>query len=681
MIRFFLFHFVFFSLGVGAFLQAQTPELVTTVKTGAGGIAPTFVAVNSLTRRMYVANVLSYNVSVVDLSTKTVTKTVGCDATPQGIAVQPKTNRIYALLGSASNTRNSSVAVIDGTTDQILANVPLPGYGGRLSINAETNRLYVTDNGFFDVVGTSVWVLDLGSNAVVNTIPVGKNPTDVAVNTLTNRVYVTCSGTGKKSDSQVVVVDGTNDKPLATVKVGQLPSRVVVSETDNRVYVADNGSPNKIDQEVTVVDGNTNKVVKQISLPLGFDAYTGPMELAVTGDGAQVFVSSVSYSTKFEASRNVFSISGKAAAVETKIKLTEEPGQFVTDPLTGQLYTAFPTKNRVAALDRSQNTLTALVVVGNPPQFIGVNPVTNTIYVGSGSESLLVLNGATNTLEKTVQLGFQAGGIAVSPNKNRIYLSNPATGSIVVLDGRTLTDIATIKTGAPVTELALNPETNRLYGSANGNATDASSLAIVICDTAANTLVTKIPIEKTPSGIGINLKTNRIYVAGTGNKFDENLVYVIDGAVDAVTATIKLPNSKNSRSGEIQDQQGAFVVPGGFKITVNPVTERIYATRNIYIDNASVAILDGARNIFFGQVKTDTPSDLFVNPATNRLFVANGYSQAISVIDCVTNETSDRLQLDSAPQGMVFNPVTGKLYVIHQYNDSLSVVKTGETRN
>ena len=60
---------------------------------------------------------------------------------PEGIAVNPTTNRVYV-----ANTSDSSVTVIDGATDTVLATVRTGSYCQAVAVNPTTNKIYVANN-------------------------------------------------------------------------------------------------------------------------------------------------------------------------------------------------------------------------------------------------------------------------------------------------------------------------------------------------------------------------------------------------------------------------------------------------------------------------------------------------------------------------------------------------------
>jgi YVTN family beta-propeller protein len=61
------------------------------------GTVPGYLAVNATTNRIYVSNLNSNNVSVIDGSTNTVITTVVVGNSPSGIAVNPTTNLVYVV--------------------------------------------------------------------------------------------------------------------------------------------------------------------------------------------------------------------------------------------------------------------------------------------------------------------------------------------------------------------------------------------------------------------------------------------------------------------------------------------------------------------------------------------------------------------------------------------------------
>ncbi len=100
--------------------------------------------VNPATNRVYVSNVLSSSVSVIDGSNNTVIATgfLGktFEETPVGVGVDPTTNTIYV-----ANASPATVSVINGTTNTVIATVQVRGVPFGVGVNPRTNLIYVTE--------------------------------------------------------------------------------------------------------------------------------------------------------------------------------------------------------------------------------------------------------------------------------------------------------------------------------------------------------------------------------------------------------------------------------------------------------------------------------------------------------------------------------------------------------
>jgi YVTN family beta-propeller protein len=144
------------------------------------GTFPFGIAVNPVLPRVYVTNVDTNNVSVIDTDTNTVKATVTVGANPYGIAVNPSGTKAYVANGSGS-----SVSVIDTATNTVAAtiSVGLNPYG--LAVSPTGKRLYVTH----DVAAGIVTAINTVTNSVEATVSVGSIPQGVSFNPAGTRAY------------------------------------------------------------------------------------------------------------------------------------------------------------------------------------------------------------------------------------------------------------------------------------------------------------------------------------------------------------------------------------------------------------------------------------------------------------------------------------------------------------
>ena len=103
---------------------------------------------------------------------------------PKGVAVNPRTNRIYV-----SSRDNDALMVVDGPSNSKIAQIPVCDEPFGVDANSMTNKIYVAC-----FASGVVNVINGDTNTVIKTIPVGPEPTYVGINEKTNRVYVASHG-------------------------------------------------------------------------------------------------------------------------------------------------------------------------------------------------------------------------------------------------------------------------------------------------------------------------------------------------------------------------------------------------------------------------------------------------------------------------------------------------------
>ena len=265
---------------------------------------------------------------------------------PEGIAVNPTTNRVYV-----DNLDDGTVSILNGITNSVLTTVPVGYRPFRIAVNPTTNREYTVHNNQSGMVS----VLDGNTNAVLTTVPVEDSPQDVAVNPTTNRVYV-CN----RNAATMSVLDGITNTVLATVSVGQFPEGVAVNPNTNRVYVI-------YDHTVKVLDGNTNAVLTTI--PVG-DSTGG---ITVNSTTNRVYVCNYDTVSVLDCNTNT---------VFATVDMGINPYKIAVNTITNRVYVC-DSYGKMSVIDGSTNAVLATVPVGQSPYGIAVNPITNLVYVSN----------------------------------------------------------------------------------------------------------------------------------------------------------------------------------------------------------------------------------------------------------------------------------------------------------
>ena len=128
---------------------------------------------------------------------------------PYDIAINPTKNMLYI-----TNLRSDTVSVMDGDTDKFLADIKVGSNPEGIDIRSDKNMVYVANSG-----SNIVSIIDGATNRVLSNITVGLRPTDIAADTveegLDSFVFVA------NTDSNTVsVIDARVNKVISNITVG-----------------------------------------------------------------------------------------------------------------------------------------------------------------------------------------------------------------------------------------------------------------------------------------------------------------------------------------------------------------------------------------------------------------------------------------------------------------------------
>ncbi len=269
-------------------------------------------------------------------------------------------------------------------------------------------------------------------------------------------------------------------------------------------------------------------------------------------------------------------------------------------------------------------------------------------YITNGdSNSVSVIDTATNKVTATISVGSNPMGAAISPDGTKVYVANAKSNDISVIDTATNTVKAKVPLGSSPQGIAITPDGKKVYVAISLK----NTLAVI--DTATNTITSTVKVGKSPAGVAVSSDGKKVYVTNKG----DNTLSVIDTATNKVTATVPVGSSPEE----------VAVTSDGTKVYV------------VNYDSGSLSVIDTAANKVTGTVKIGrAPSGVAVNPSGKEVYVANKdeYVSTVSVIDTATNAVTATVPVGSDPQGVAVSPDGKKVYVaIHLYN-AVSVIDT-----
>jgi DNA-binding beta-propeller fold protein YncE len=282
-------------------IDASTNTTSTVTDPNANGMVPTAVAVNPVTNKIYVVNATPNpgpggtgpgNVTVIDGATNSTTTVTDPNAfDPVGVAVNTITNKIYvANLGNfPSGPNHGNVTVIDGATNATITitdpNALNPGgvdsQGFAVAVNATTNRIYVVNGGSHNVT-----VIDGATNSTSTvTDPNEAGPVAVAVDEVTNTIYVANMGGCNPVacvGASVTVIDGSAGSTATLIDADAFYANAVdaayamaiaVDPATNQIYTLYGGGTGGPGGRLAIIDG-------------GLSATTHTLAVLLSGKGA-----------------------------------------------------------------------------------------------------------------------------------------------------------------------------------------------------------------------------------------------------------------------------------------------------------------------------------------------------------------------------------------------------------
>src|SRR2546421_3595173 len=120
-------------------------QVPPTVRTIAVGRVPTAVAVDARTRRIFVANLGSNTVSMLDATSGAVLATVVVAPYPSALAVATTAGRVFVVSNDDTWDDAGRVSVLDARSGRLLRTVAVGRGTHALAVHERTGRVFVTN--------------------------------------------------------------------------------------------------------------------------------------------------------------------------------------------------------------------------------------------------------------------------------------------------------------------------------------------------------------------------------------------------------------------------------------------------------------------------------------------------------------------------------------------------------
>ena len=432
-----------------------------------------------------------------------------------------------------------------------------------------------------------VRVVDVASSKVVNRVSVGRSPRGITLSSDGHRLYVT-----NASSDTVSVIDTPTLEVVETLPTGFEPDGVVSDLHGATLYVA-----NRLSGDVSVLDLKTGQETKRLL------AGRGASYLALSPDGKWIYCTHIYPNPGASRSQPTSEITVIDNATQTVVErklLHNVAGLFhVTTSTDGKL--------GVVAQLRPKNLI----------------PLAHVEHGWAFGDSLTLFGeDVGGTVQIPVQIPIDEldryyalpWGVAIAPDKSKIFLTTAASQSVTVIDVAHL--LKTVRTRR-------QPFVNDLSAS-------------------ADYVLARIPVGHNPRGLVFSPDGKLVYVA---NRLDDTIT-VIDPRADEVVSTIDLGGPKNVdalRRGERLFYTADFAFQGQFGCSNCHLDATIDGLQwdlepdgfgKDIVDNRSLENLAGTEPFKWNGGNPDMPTEC--GPRTEKFFFRSQSFNQQQLTDLVT---------------------------------------------
>src|SRR5262245_35251250 len=236
---------------------------------------------------------------------------------------------------------------------------------------------------------------------------------------------------------------------------------------------------------------------------------------------------------------------------------------------------------------------TSSITAAIPPLFV----------VTTDSNSVAVIDPATNQVTTQIPVGESPRRLAMTPNGRKAYVSNSLSGTVSVIDTVNRVVTATISTlHASPQELTVTPDGGRVFVVHQGEGD------VAVIDTATDTLIDSVAIDGTGAKDILATRDCRfIYVAN----YSTNEVCMIDTSTLLVTNIVALRGPR--------------------RLAITPRADRIFTTDFL---SDSVSVIDAATHTLIKNIPVGSnPIGIAITPDAREIYVTNVHGNTVSVID------------------------------------------------
>jgi YVTN family beta-propeller protein len=276
-------------------------------------------------------------------------------------------------------------------------------------------------------------IIDTGPGTEVARIPTHNTPLSAILTPDNKYVFIANTGESQNStENRITVVETATHQVAATIDVGNAPLDFIASPDGKFVYVS-----NSQNHSISVIDVATlAEKLPRLQIPTISD---GPFGLAISPDGKQL------YATDIDAGQ-VLVINTQTGAIQSQITAVSSPRSLALSPNGTHLYVAGFNGN-IGIINTQTLSQTQIINTGTSSIFrVALSPDGTQLFATDRlNAKLIAINTAQNQIVQSVSIpnARETRDLYISPEGDRIYVTNQDAGGLVVFDAQSLQIIHT----------------------------------------------------------------------------------------------------------------------------------------------------------------------------------------------------------------------------------------------
>jgi YVTN family beta-propeller protein len=386
------------------------------------------IAINGLTNKIYVANMRSNSVSVIDSNSGSM-KTIRVGVEPGPIAIDDIANKVYV-----ANIGSNSISVIDGYDDSKIKDIPVEDPTGLVYNGGVYDKIFVSNS-------DSISVIDTHNDSKVQDIPVRdthidpysiifQEITSLDQTTSIHKIYV------RGDDDLVYVINATHNgntaystvtsyKILHVIKsspVWDFMLEIVPGDYPN-IYAINKKSVSQIDTKSDIVTRNIK--IDRVIVGASNKYYINP-SYGLSEPTSHIYIVSASSS---DVNATVSVINGDTGDHYGNITVGKDArdivagaGKYSIGEGAGKYYVVNLGSNTISVINSTTDTKERDIPVGKIPSVIGANGLTHMIYVlNQGSNSVSVIDPSSDKVQAGVKFNIDPSNSGKIICNNSVY--------------------------------------------------------------------------------------------------------------------------------------------------------------------------------------------------------------------------------------------------------------------